>query len=99
MYTLQAWPLWLLGSAGMSEPSHRTSARPGPPATIHGNTATIEGAALTCTGALHFVQPLAALATLTQAWRSEGVSLRPTHATNRLRPESIALTTKFAVSP
>src|SRR5919197_1301337 len=40
MNTFQAWPDWLLGSTLLFEPYQTASARPGPPALIHGNTLT-----------------------------------------------------------
>ena len=60
---------------------------------------TRDGGALTWTGFDQFVQPLAALAMLTQTWRCAGSQLRPTQATQRLRPASIDETMKLAASP
>src|ERR1700676_3081838 len=64
MYTFHAWPPLVLGSMNELVPYHTESDRPGPPATIQGNTLTFEGARLTCTGLAHRVQLLAALATV-----------------------------------
>src|SRR6266481_1499021 len=62
--TFQACPDWLLGSTLLSEPYHTASARPAPPALIHGKTLTASPVtvdpSLTWTGVLQFVQPLAA---------------------------------------
>ena len=70
MKTFHDWLLWLLGSTFLSEPYQTASARPGPPALIHGNTFTaspvVVEASLTCTGVLQLVQPVAALAALTK---------------------------------
>src|SRR5947209_8879060 len=40
MNTFQACPLWLLGSTLLFDPYQTASARPAPPALIHGNTFT-----------------------------------------------------------
>src|SRR5437899_12514841 len=72
MNTSQLWPFWLLGSTLKFEPYQTTSARPGPPAFIQGKTLTMEGEELTWTGALQFLHPLAALATLTKVCRRVG---------------------------
>src|SRR5947209_20484707 len=65
MKTFQRWPDFELGSAFLSEPYQTASARPGPPAWIHGMMFTASPvlgcASLICTGADHFVHPLAAL--------------------------------------
>src|SRR5919197_602856 len=93
MNTFQACPLWLLGSTFLFDPYHTASARPGPPALIHGNTFTASPVAvdpsLTCTGLVHFVHPVAAEAALTKACRREGVLLPITHVTYRFRAVSM----------
>src|SRR5205823_6877370 len=93
MKTFHAWPLCELGSTFLSWPYQTASARPGPPALIHGKTFTASPVpvdpSLTWTGAVQFVQPLAAEAALTKVWRKEGVSLLMTHVTNRFRAVSI----------
>src|SRR5207249_2426513 len=85
--------LWLLGSTPLSDPYHTASARPGPPALIHGNTLTASPVAvdpsLTWTGAVQSVQPVAAEAPLTKTWRRDGVELSMAQVTNRFRAESI----------
>src|SRR5437588_8460744 len=98
MKTFQAWLLWLLGSTWRLEPYQTASARPGPPALIQGNTlvaspVTVEPS-LTCTGAVHVLHPLAALAALTKVWRSAGLALLTVQTTTRLRPLSIERTEK-----
>ena len=54
MNTFHAWSESLLGSALTLEPYQTASARPGPPALIHGNTLTASPVAVepseTCTG-------------------------------------------------
>src|SRR5436190_21577864 len=96
MKTFQAWPLWLLGSTCLSEPYQTASARPGPPALIHGKTFVASPVAgepsLTWTGAVHCVHPLAALDALTNTWRSAGLSLSTAQTANRLRAESMEST-------
>src|SRR5438445_12006278 len=76
MKTFQDWLLWLLGSTWRLEPYQTASARPAPPALIHGNTLVaspvVVDPSLTCTGTVHLVHPLAALAALTNTWRSAG---------------------------
>src|SRR5947209_13486397 len=98
MNTFQACPLWLDGSTALSEPYHTASARPAPPALIQGNTLVASPVdvepSLTCTGAVHFVHPLAALAALTKTWRRAGLPLPTAKATTRLRAESIDRTEK-----
>jgi len=69
MYTFQAWPALLLGSAKLLVPYQTESDRPGPPATIHGNTFTFDGGRLTWTGVAHCVQFVAALATVVKTWK------------------------------
>src|SRR6266566_516781 len=79
MNTFHDWLLWLLGSTFLSEPYHTASALPAPPALIHGKTLTasplVVDASLTCTGLVHFVQPVAALAALTKTCRRLGFEL------------------------
>src|SRR5882762_9213567 len=100
MKTFHDWLLWLLGSTCLSEPYQTASARPGPPALSHGNTLVASPVAvepsLTCTGAVHAVHPLAALAALTNVWRSAGSLLLglTVQTTSRFRPESIERTEK-----
>src|SRR5438132_7862758 len=69
MKTFHDWLLWLLGSTFLSEPYQTASARPGPPALIHGKTLTaspvVIEASLTCTGAVQLVHS-GALAALTK---------------------------------
>src|SRR5438128_8547953 len=95
MNTFQACPDWLLGSTFLSEPYHTASARPGPPALIHGKTFTAspvaKEASLTCTGGVQFRQPLAAEAALTKTCRRAGLVLGElsAQATNRLRAVSM----------
>ena len=71
--TFQACPDWLLGSALKFDPYHTASARPAPPALIHGKTLTASPVtvepSLTWTGVLQFVQPLAAEDVLTKTCR------------------------------
>src|SRR5438105_869869 len=87
MNTFQDCPLWLLGSTFLFEPYHTASARPGPPALIHGNTFTASPVpvepSLTWTGLVHFVQPVVAEAALTKTCLSEGVLFPITQVTNR----------------
>src|SRR2546427_1892311 len=97
--TFQACPPWvLLGATFLSEPYHTASARPAPPALIHGKTFTASpvdvDASLTCTGALQVFHPLAALVALTKTWRWLGVSLLMHQTTTRLRALSIDSTEK-----
>src|SRR5438045_2812902 len=77
--TFHDWLLWLLGSTCLSEPYQTASARPGPPALIHGNTLVASPdrvePSLTCTGAVHTRQPVAALEALTKTCRRAGLSL------------------------
>src|SRR5919204_1313713 len=98
MNTFQAWPDWLLGSTLLSDPYQTASARPGPPALIHGNTFTASPVpvepSLTCTGAVQLVQPVFALAALTNTWRLVQSSLSSAHTTTRLRALSIESTEK-----
>src|SRR3981081_2521371 len=78
-------------------PYHTESDRPGPPATIHGNTLTFEGATMTCTGLAHCVQLVAALATVVNTWYALVVPLAvpfTAKGTWRLRPESREVTGK-----
>src|ERR671930_323159 len=93
MKTFQAWWLWLLGSTALSDPYQTASARPGPPALIHGNTFTASPVAvdpsLTWTGVVHVVHPVAAEAALTKTCRREGVPLSIAQVTNRFRAVSI----------
>src|SRR5438477_8193272 len=96
MNTFQACPVWLLGSVFLSEPYQTASARPAPPALIHGKTFTASPVAvepsLTCTGGVHAFQPLAALAALTKTCRSDGTSELTHQTTKRLRALSIDAT-------
>src|SRR5437868_8747133 len=89
MKTFQAWWLWLLGSTCRLEPYQTASARPAPPALIHGNTLVASPVAvdpsLTWTGAVHLVQPDAALEAATHDWSSEGSELLTVQTTNRFR--------------
>src|SRR5919198_5656356 len=89
MNTFQAWPDWLLGSTFLFDPYHTASARPGPPALIHGNTLTASPVpvdpSLTRTGAVQVRHPLFAEAALTKICRCDGVSLSIAHTTKRLR--------------
>src|SRR6266851_5930471 len=101
MNTFHAWPFWLLGSTFLSEPYQTASARPGPPALIHGKTLTASPASvepsLTWTGAVQRVHPLAALAALTKTCRCPGVPplLGLMHqTTTRFRALSIERTEK-----
>src|SRR5438128_11818521 len=100
MKTFHDWLLWLLGSTFLSEPYQTASALPGPPALIHGNTLTasplVVDASLTCSGLVHLVQPVAALAALTKTCRLLGVELLMHHTTKRLRALSIERTEKRA---
>src|SRR2546428_1811596 len=79
MKAFQFWPLLLLGSTFLSEPYQTASARPGPPALIHGKTLTASPVmvepSLTWTGVLQLFQPLAALAALTKTCRCSGLLL------------------------
>src|SRR5438067_6926053 len=98
MKTFQLWPDWLLGSTLLFDPYQTASARPAPPALIHGKTLTASPVpvepSLTWTGAVQLVQPVAAEAALTNTCRSDGVSEEMFQATNRFRAESIEATLK-----
>src|SRR5438445_1330331 len=98
MKTFHDWLLWLLGSTFLLEPYQTASARPGPPALIHGKTLTASPvpveASLTWTGVLQLLHPLAALAALTKTWRWLGVLLLMHQTTTRLRALSIDNTEK-----
>src|SRR2546428_7648629 len=98
MKTFHDWLLWLLGSTFLSEPYHTASARPAPPALIHGKTLTASPVevepSLTCTGVVQLIHPLAAPAALTKTWRWLGVSLLMHQTTTRLRALSIDSTEK-----
>src|SRR2546430_4319131 len=98
MKTFHDWLLWLLGSTFLSDPYQTASALPGPPALIHGNTLTasplVVDASLTCTGLVHFVQPVAALAALTKTCRLLGFELLMHQTRIRLRAVSIERTEK-----
>jgi hypothetical protein len=80
----------------LSDPYHTASARPGPPAFIHGNTLTASPVAtlpsLTRTGLVHVRQPEAAEAAETQTWLSEGFAPLTHQTANRLRARSIETT-------
>src|SRR5438445_12318395 len=69
MNTFHSWPAATLGSPFLSDPYQTASARPGPPALIHGKTLTasplVRVPPLTCTGLAQSRQPLPALAALT----------------------------------
>src|SRR5690349_683922 len=98
MNTFHAWLLWLDGSTCLSDPYQTASARPGPPALIHGKTLVASPLALepslTCTGAVHVRHPLAALEALTKTCRSAGLSLFTAQTAKRLRAVSIDSTAK-----
>src|SRR5207302_1195741 len=98
MKTFQACLFWLLGSTFLSEPYHTASARPGPPALIHGKTLTaspvVVDASLTWTGVVQFLHPLAAEAALTNTCRLAGVLLLMHQTTTRFRAVSIESTEK-----
>src|SRR5256885_12217234 len=98
MKTFHDWLLWLLGSTRLSEPYQTASARPGPPALIHGKTFVASPVpvepSLTWTGDVQLVHPLAALEALTNVWRRAGLLLLIVQTTSRLRPESIESTEK-----
>src|SRR5437879_2614198 len=98
MKAFHAWPFWLDGSTDLLDPYQTASARPGPPALIHGNTLVaspvVVDPSLTWTGAVQLVQPLAALDALTNTWRWAGLELPTAHTTCRLRPLSIERTEK-----
>src|SRR5256886_16499623 len=98
MKTCQLWPDWLLGSTFLSDPSQTASARPGPPALIHGKTLTASpvpvDASLTRTGGVQLDHALAALAALTKTWRSAGLLALIFQTTYRLRAESMESTEK-----
>src|SRR5438132_7064920 len=98
MKTFHFWPDWLLGSTLLSDPYQTASARPAPPALIHGKTLTASpvpvDASLTCTGAVQLDHPVAALAPLTKTCRFVQ-SLALMHQTTcRLRAESMETTEK-----
>src|SRR5438093_1185366 len=95
MKTFQVWPLLPLGSTFLSEPYQTASARPAPPALIHGKTFTASPVAddpsLTCTGGVQTFQPDAAEAALTNTCRCPGFE-RPAstaQATKRLRAAAV----------
>src|SRR6184192_666339 len=96
MKTFHFWPDWLLGSTLLSDPYQTASARPGPPALIHGKTLTASpvpvDASLTCTGGVQVDHPLAALAPLTKTWRAAGSVALIFQTTYRLRAESMEST-------
>src|SRR6266480_2318891 len=98
MKTFHDWLLWLLGSTFLSEPYQTASALPGPPALSHGKTLTaspvLVEASLTCTGLVHFVQPVAALAALTKTCRRLGFELLMHQTRMRFRALSIDSTEK-----
>src|SRR5256885_15343608 len=98
MKTFQLWPDWLLGSTFLSDPYQTASARPGPPALIHGKTLTASpvpvDASLTRTGGVQLDHPLAALAALAKTWRSAGVVALVFQTTYRLRAGSMGRTEK-----
>src|SRR5436305_4362715 len=98
MNTFQTWLWWLLGSTWRLEPYHTASARPGPPALIHGNTLVASPLAvrpsLTCNGAVHCVHPVAALAPLTNVCLRAGSELLTAHTAIRLRAVSMERTEK-----
>src|SRR5437762_8285473 len=79
----------------LAEPYQTASARPGPPALIHGKTFTASpvalDASLTRTGDVQLVQPEAAEAALTYVCRCPGFEepASSVQATKRLRAESI----------
>src|SRR5438045_8751738 len=93
MRTCHFWPDWLLGSTLLSDPYQTASARPGPPALIHGKTLTASPVpvepSLTCTGGVQFDHPLAALAPLTTTCRFVQSLALIFQTTYRLRAESI----------
>src|SRR5438874_5421711 len=94
--TFQAWPLWLDGSTFMFEPYQTASARPGPPALIHGKTLTASPLPVeafeTWTGFVQLRQPEAAEDALTNTWSWEGESVLTAQATKRFRALSIEAT-------
>src|SRR5437879_11883042 len=100
MKTFHDCPFWLLGSTLLSDPYQTASARPGPPALIHGNTFTASPVAvepsLTCTGGVQTLQPVAAEAALTNTCLCPGfdVPASSTQVTKRLRAVSIEATGK-----
>src|SRR6266566_1172076 len=98
MKTFHDWLLWLLGSTFLSEPYQTASALPAPPALIQGKTLTasplVVDASLTCTGLVHFVQPVAALAALTKTCRRLGFELLMHQTRMRFRALSIDSTEK-----
>src|SRR5205814_10228395 len=98
MKTFHLWPDWLLGSTLLSDPYQTASARPGPPALIHGKTLTASPVpvepSLTCTGGVQFDHPLAALAPLTKTCRFVQSLALIFQTTYRLRAESMESTEK-----
>src|SRR4051812_17595344 len=96
MKTFQLWPIWLLGSTLLSDPYQTASARPAPPALIHGKTLTASPVpvdpSLTFTGGVQVAQPVAALAALTKTCRRAGLSALIFQTTWRLRAESMEST-------
>src|SRR5437764_15271280 len=98
MNTFHDCPAFVLGSMFLFSPYHTASARPGPPALIHGNTFTASPVpvdpSLTWTGLVHLVHPVAAEAPLTNTCRCEGwlLSLSRTHTTKRFRAVSMEAT-------
>src|SRR5436305_6359731 len=108
MKAFQAWFDFELGSATLFSPYQTSSARPAPPAWIHGMTLTASPVAaepsLTCIGGVHVFQPLAALDALTNTWRCCGfdwsfVSSSTIHAASRLRAWSIDTTGNRTSTP
>src|SRR5205807_4460882 len=102
MYTFHACGgvVSVLGSENVLVPYQTESERPGPPATIHGKTLTFAGAWLICTGVAHFVQPVAALATVVNTWYVLVVPLTEpdtAYVMCRLRPLSIDATVNNSV--
>src|SRR4051794_9255786 len=98
MNAFHACPLWLLGSTLLFDPYHTASARPGPPALIHGKTFTASPvrveASLARTGRVQVRHPDAAEDALTYTWRCDGLLSLVAQTTNRLRAESIESTEK-----
>src|SRR6266849_7961385 len=96
--TFQDWLFLVLGSTFLSEPYQTASARPGPPALIHGKTLTASPVmvepSLTWTGVLQLFHPLAAEAALTNTCRLAEVLLLMHQTTTRLRALSIDSTEK-----
>src|SRR5947208_16270040 len=96
MKTFQLWPALVLGSTFLSDPYQTASARPGPPALIHGKTLTASPVpvepSLTGTGGVQLDHPLAPLAAVTKTWRSAGLLARIFQPTYRWRAESMEST-------